>query len=99
MLNKTLKVFILIISISLSSFSKTSKKDTRGLLPELQTNQETNEQENEVKNIKSELLISRTETKAINSLLKIIKKYKGTSQEPDLLNRLAELYMRKSKSG
>ena len=49
--------------------------------------------------LQSELLITKTEQKAIETLQKILTKKKGTSEEPDLLYRLAELYVRKSKSG
>lgn len=53
----------------------------------------------ENKNISSEIMISKSEEKAIIALQRIIKKNKGTPQEADLHNRLAELYMRRSKSG
>lgn len=74
------------------------KKDDRGLLPELNT-QLSNQKDTDSQSLKSEVLISKTENKAIEALQNILKKKKGTTQEPDLLNRLAELYMRKSKSG
>lgn len=53
---------------------------------------------NEKKAIKAELLVSATEQKAIDQVQKLIRKYKGTPLEPDLQFRLAEMYMRKSKS-
>jgi tetratricopeptide (TPR) repeat protein len=37
--------------------------------------------------------------KAIKQLEVLLKKYKGTAQEPDLLYRLGELYMRRAKAG
>ncbi len=77
--------------------AQNQKKDERGLIPELHSVQ--NDHESDDKNLKSEVLISRTETKAIEALQNILKKKKGTLQEADYLNRLAELYMRKSKSG
>jgi TolA-binding protein len=46
----------------------------------------------------SEVLISRTEEKALEHLKTLIQKYKGTSMEPDLKFRLAELYMNRAKS-
>ncbi len=89
-------VTLLVLFFSLSVLAK--KKDDRGLLPELNT-QSSSEKETESQSLKSEVMISKTENKAIEALQNIIKKKKGTPQEADMLNRLAELYMRKSKSG
>lgn len=89
-------LLVSILSISVS-WAQNKKKEDRGLLPELQTN--NTDKDTESKNLKSEVLISRTENKAIEALQSILKKKKGTPQEADYLNRLAELYMRKSKSG
>ncbi len=91
---KLATLLLLLISISTSA----KKKDDRGLLPELNT-QQSSEKNTDSQSLKSEVLISKTENKAIEALNNILKKKKGTPQEADLLNRLAELYMRKSKSG
>ncbi len=48
--------------------------------------------------IASEILISKSEEKALKHLKKLIKKYKGTSVEPELKFRLAELFMNRAKS-
>lgn len=96
MLKATTLTLLLAVFVS-QSWAQNKKKEDRGLLPELQTN--TSDKDTDTKNLKSELLISRTENKAIEALLNILKKKKGTPQEADYLNRLAELYMRKSKSG
>lgn len=88
---------VLLFLLSTSLFAN-SQGDDRGLLPELNT-QKSTEKESDSQALKSEVLISKTENKAIEALQSILKKKKGTPQEPDLLNRLAELYMRKSKSG
>ena len=53
---------------------------------------------NEVKALKTEMLIIATEKKAIDQIQKLIKKHKGSAMEPELLFRLAELYMRRSKT-
>lgn len=53
---------------------------------------------NEKKAIKAELLVSATEEKAIAQIQKLIRKYKGTPLEADLQFRLAEMYMRRSRS-
>jgi TolA-binding protein len=59
---------------------------------------EGDENGNEVKSLKAELLVSHSENAAIAQAKKLIKKYKGTPLEPELHFRLAELYMRKSKT-
>lgn len=90
-------IHVLLILFSTPLFAN-PKSDDRGLLPELNS-QKSTEKESDSQALKSEVLISKTENKAIEALQSILKKKKGTPQEPDLLNRLAELYMRKSKSG
>lgn len=53
----------------------------------------------EKNNLVSEALISKTELKAIETLKMLIRNNKDKREEPDLLYRLAELYMRRAKSG
>lgn len=72
--------------------------ETKGLLPEVVLDT-TDEDKNQNKLYTSELLITKTEKKAIESLKKIIEKKKNQPEEADLLYRLAELYMRHAKSG
>lgn len=59
---------------------------------------EGDESGNEVKSLKAEMLVKKTEQQAIDQAAKLLKKYKGTPMEPEIQFRLAELYMRKSKS-
>jgi TolA-binding protein len=73
-------------------------KNTKGLIPEVRIGNGS-EAENEQKAFSSEIMITRSENKAIESLQGIIKKKKGAREEADLWYRLAELYMRRSKSG
>jgi len=56
------------------------------------------EKGNDIKSLKAELLVSATEAKAIQQLNMLIRKYHGTPLEPELHFRMAELYMRKSKT-
>ncbi|GIL18584.1 MAG: hypothetical protein BroJett040_23350 [Oligoflexia bacterium] len=86
---------VLIILAFQPGFSKDAPK---GVLPELKINS-TNEDENQKKAVQSEIMISKAEQQAIVALQKILQKKKGTSEEPDLWYRLAELYMRRAKSG
>lgn len=59
---------------------------------------EGDEKGNELKALKAELLVSHSEEKAIKQANGLLKKYRNTPLEPDLLFRLAELYMRKAKT-
>ena len=91
--------FIGLFILMISGFGLAKDKDLqKGLLPELRIDS-LNEDDNQQKALKSEILISKSEKQAINSLINIIKKNKGKTQEADLWFRLAELYMRRSKSG
>ena len=90
---------ILATLISLCSLTGWSaQENTKGLLPEVKLNS-ANEDVNQKTAFTSEVLISKSELKAIESLKKIIAKKKGAVDESDLYYRLAELYMRRAKSG
>ena len=56
------------------------------------------EKQNDIKALKTELLVTSAENKALDQLQMLLRKHKGTSLEPELLLRLAELYMRRSKT-
>jgi len=73
-------------------------KNTKGLMPELRADS-SDENINTRKAVQTEVLITKTENQAIQSLVNILKKKKGSPQEADLWYRLAELYMRRSKTG
>ncbi len=88
-----LKLTIIILIFPILTFAQSEK----GLLPEIRMSD--NENENQSKALKSEIMITRTENKAIESLQVILKKQKGSPNEADLWYRLGELYMRRSKSG
>ncbi|MFN7825720.1 MAG: tetratricopeptide repeat protein [Pseudobdellovibrionaceae bacterium] len=92
---KLLIVFSIFI-LALPSFA--NKKQSGAVLPELRI-ESGNEDENQKKALKSEILISKTENQAINALVAALKKSKGTPQEAEMWFRLAELYMRRAKSG
>jgi tetratricopeptide (TPR) repeat protein len=53
---------------------------------------------NEVKALKTEMLVIGSEKKALAQLQKLLKTHKGTRLEPELLVRLAEMYMRRARS-
>ncbi len=95
-----MKKFSLILSLFffVPTIATAETKAKKGLLPEVRLDS-PNEEVNELKAATSEVLITRSENKAIESLQNILKAKKGSPQEADLLYRLAELYMRRSKSG
>lgn len=92
------RLLFLALLMSMSSEAWAQKKPAKGLLPELKL-EAGNEDSNAKKAVQSEVLISKSEEKAIAALNAVIKKKKGTPQEPDLWYRMAELYMRRAKSG
>ncbi|KYG64980.1 adventurous gliding motility protein U [Bdellovibrio bacteriovorus] len=94
-----LRAVIILLAFHLFSiYCFAAEKNAKGLLPEVRLTN-NNEDENEKRAFKSEVMITRSENKAIESLQQIIKKKKGSREEADLWYRLAELYMRRSKSG
>jgi TolA-binding protein len=96
-MKKTLILLLAFHLISLYCFAET--KQEKGLLPEVRIGDGSNEAENDRKAFSSEVMITRSENKAIESLQAVIKRSKGAKEEADLWYRLAELYMRRSKSG
>jgi TolA-binding protein len=59
---------------------------------------EGDEKSNEMKALKTELMISRSEVKAIETARQLIKKHAGKPMEAELHFRLGELYMRRAKT-
>ncbi len=53
---------------------------------------------NEMKALKTEMLVMKSEKRALSQILRLEKKYAGTAMEPEILFRLAELYMRRARS-
>jgi tetratricopeptide (TPR) repeat protein len=92
--------WILLSFITATEPAFAKKQEGKGLLPEVRIGADGNETDNDKKALTSEILITRSENKAVESLQKLIKgKKPGTPESADLLYRLAELYMRRSKSG
>lgn len=56
------------------------------------------EKGNELKALQTEMLVKESEKKAIAQIKKLLKTYKGTAMEAQLLFREAELHMRRSKT-
>ncbi len=79
-----------------SAFAEGEKKST-GSLDSLKY-VEGNEKENEKRALRTELLVAASEEKALEQIQLLLKKHKGTYLEADLYFRMAELYMRRSKT-
>jgi len=79
------------------AYAETGSHKSKGDLEDLRI-QGGDESKNEERAVKTELLITATENKAIKQVQMLIRKYKGTNLEPDLQWRLAEFYMRRAKT-
>ncbi len=88
-----------LISLSVLNYAYGSQKNIKGLIPELTPPIDDLSSADEDRNLKGEIMISRTEKVAIKKLKQLIKKTKPSHYKASLLFRLAELYMRRSKSG
>lgn len=84
-----------LLAIVPSAFAKVKAKPTELENLKLKAGDEKG---NELKSLKAELLVSATEKKAVQQLQMLIRKYRGTPLEPELHFRMAELFMRKSKT-
>lgn len=91
-----MKILVIFLLVSIQAFA--AQENLKGLLPEVKLGHD-NEEKNQEKSFNSEILITKSENKAIETLNKIIKKNANTKEEVNLLFRLAELYMRRAKSG
>ncbi len=94
----TISILVLFHIAAYADIAPSNQEPAKGLLNEIQQTGDS-EEIAQKKSFQSEVLIIKSETKAIEMLQGIIKKRKNTPEEPDLLFRLAELYMRRSKSG
>lgn len=91
---KKIAVVVLLVLAPMTSFAKKAATDLQQKLQLVVGD----EKGNDIKSLKAELLVSATEARAIQQLQKLIKKYKNSPLEAELHFRMAELYMRKSKT-
>lgn len=87
----------LLLTVLIATLLAEKVQAQKGLLPELRTAADSAEFTD--KTFNSEILITQAEVQAIEALEKLIKSKKNQPGEADLLYRLAELYMRRAKSG
>lgn len=89
-----MKKFILIVILS---FSQTAQTTEKGLLNQILITSE-DEALNLEKTVSAEIMITKTEEKAIQKLKEIISKEKNISKNAENYFRLAELYGRRAKT-
>ena len=99
MRNTNLLLISVIVAASFASSVSFAKKQTgdSGVEKELRF-QLGDEDGNEVKALKTEVIVMRTEKKALDQILRLQKRYEGTRMEPEILVRLAALYMRRART-
>lgn len=91
-------LIFIFVAFNLGTAFAADSQDRRGLLPEIRL-EDGQEVKNEKRQLTTEILVTKAETAAIESLQKLIKKKKDTASEADLQHRLAELYMRRARTG
>ncbi|MGE0764274.1 MAG: hypothetical protein AB7N80_13410 [Bdellovibrionales bacterium] len=94
---KLIFVSLIVVATGTTMRVEAREKKTATELDSLKL-EEGDERANELKAVKTEMMISRSEVKAIEQATALIKKYKGTPMEAELQFRLAELYMRRAKT-
>ncbi|MBK9041439.1 MAG: tetratricopeptide repeat protein [Bdellovibrionales bacterium] len=90
-------MFALICSEVATAKGKEKSPNETGGLTDLKF-VEGDDRGNEVRAIKTEMLVTASEERAVKQIQALLKKYRGTPLEPDLMFRLAEMYMRRAKS-
>lgn len=90
-------VIVQVLNLDAAFAAKKQQPGDSGVERELRL-KEGDEGGNEVKALKTELLVMKSEKKALEQLLRLQKKYTGTRMEPEILLRLAEIYMRRARS-
>lgn len=91
-------VLFSVLAIGLASApSQAAEKKSATIEDELKL-RAGDEQGNELKALKTEMLVMRSEKKALEQLEKLSVRYKGTRMEPEILFRLGEIYMRRART-
>jgi tetratricopeptide (TPR) repeat protein len=88
---------LLILFTPLSGFAKKDKPVEAPIEEQLKF-KEGDEKGNDLKALKTELLVENSEKRALLQLQKLLEKHRGRKLEPDILYRLGELYMRRGRT-
>ncbi len=97
-------IIICLLSVSVAAITAVSGRvyaDDKGSTPDPLSSLKMkpgDEQGNDIRELKAELLITDSEKKAIAQIHKLLNRYRGTPLEPELQFRLAELYVRRAKT-
>lgn len=88
-----IKKFVLLLLIAFPTWAQKPP-----VAPAITPNQKDNDSTRVTKEAAAEAMISQTEERALETLENILKRQKGSPNEPDLWLRRGELYMRRAKS-
>lgn len=94
---KTSIILLGFLSALPASSYAAAKKGEKSIEEELRF-QAGDETGNEVKALKTELMVMRSEKKALEQLERLKVRYKGTRMEAEILFRLGEIYMRRART-
>ena len=95
---KNLISVLLIIATSQLVFAADKAKSKEVPVEEQLKFKDGDEKGNDIKALKTELLVENSEKRALSQLQKLLEKHRGKKLEPDILYRLGELYMRRARS-
>ncbi len=88
---------LIICLLPVSGFAKNAKSKDVPIEEQLKF-KEGDEKGNDLKALKTELLVESSEKRALSQLQKLLEKHRGRKLEPDILYRLGELYMRRGRT-
>ena len=94
---KSIVLVIMAIIVTGHSVSAANSKAPKTIEEELKL-KAGDEPGNEVKALKTEMLVMRSEKQALDQLVKLNARHKGTRMEPEILFRLGEIYMRRART-
>jgi len=90
-------IAVVLVSLFGAGTSQAAEKKPASIEEELKL-RAGDEQGNELKALKTEMLVMRSEKKALEQLEKLKVRYRGTRMEPEILFRLGEIYMRRART-
>ncbi len=97
-LTRAMLLFSAILIGGLSASQAIAAQNDRNELVDQLKFKAGDESGNEMKALKTELLVMRSEKKALEQLQSLRKRHKGTRMEGEILYRLAEIHMRRART-
>jgi len=98
MLTKMPLVLSAVLGVGLLSFHAEAGRNDRAEFVDQLKFKAGDESGNEMKALKTEMLVMRSEKKALEQLQSLRKRHKGTRMEGEILYRLAEIHMRRART-